>query len=163
MAMQMTPINDDSISHSMNSGEESDHLEVHHTFKYRGKTWGRWKRLVKINSLLYFLISAVCIAYLFVLSSTRHWHNMAVGFLCILASMWGLSTGFSFHNPSSFKIYLNSVITGLSSMVTWIYTLIILIYMVLVSIDQKYEQQYNNFDIQEVNIVNTESFLLLFN
>lgn len=46
---------------------------------------------------------------------------------------------------------MNAVITGFTTTVICIYTLVVLSYMVLVSIDDKYEDQKDNFTMKEVS------------
>ena len=56
MAMVLQDMDNDSRSQSVASDvNESDHNEVHNTYKHRGKVLIRWKRLVKVNSLIYLL------------------------------------------------------------------------------------------------------------
>ena len=69
------------------------------------------------------------------MASLKHYHSYFVLFIAVIGAIFGLITGFSFSNPSSVKIYLNSVIAGLSATIVCIYSLIILTYMVLISFD----------------------------
>ena len=151
MAMRLQEMDSKSASQSVYSDkDESDHLEVHNTFKYRGKAMNSWKRLVKANATMYLLFSLVCAAYLFFLSSTKHYHNWIVLGVAVIGAIGGLNTGFSFNNPSSVKIYINGVITGLASGVVCIYIIVLLSIMVLMSIDEEYKDQYDNFSLNEV-------------
>lgn len=60
MAMQLKDMDRESLSQSIDSEkEESDHKEVYNTFKYRGRTLTRWKRLVKMNSTVLLIFSLV--------------------------------------------------------------------------------------------------------
>lgn len=153
MAVRLNDLDRESMSQSLASDpDESDHLEVHNTFKHRGRILGRWKRLVKANSLLYLIFSSICFIHLFLFSRTQNFHSYVVCITAIFAALWGLSTGFSFGDPSSVRIYINSVITGFASAVVCIYTFVVLSVMVLQSIDQKYEEQFDNFKVNEVRL-----------
>jgi len=152
MAMKLNDLEKESVSQSiLSDADESDHLEVHNTFKHRGKILQRWKRLVKANSFLFLVFSVIWAADLFLFSPKSHNHNWAVVILSVFAALWGLNTGFSFGDPSPVKIYMNAVITGFTTTVICIYTLVVLSYMVLVSIDDKYEDQKDNFTMKEVS------------
>ena len=153
MAVRLNDLDRESMSQSLASDpDESDHLEVHNTFKHRGRILGRWKRLVKANSLLYLIFSSICFIHLFLFSRTQNFHSYVVCMIAIFAALWGLSTGFSFGDPSSVRIYINSVITGFASGVICVYTFVVLSVMVLQSIDEKYEEQFDNFKINEVRV-----------
>ena len=140
----MKDMDRESLSQSIDSEkEESDHKEVYNTFKYRGRTLTRWKRLVKMNSTVLLIFSWIWFLYLLAFSTTKHWHNYLVWVIWLASAVFGLSTGFSFNNPTSVKIYTNSVITGIGSLIVCLYTLIMLATMVLISIDDRYIEQYN--------------------
>lgn len=116
MAINLNDLDANSLSQSIASDvDESDHIEVHNTFKYRGKILLRWKRMVKANSLIFFIFSLISMANLILFASTHYYHNWGICFVALFASICGLTTGFSFGDPAPGKIYINSVITGVAS------------------------------------------------
>ena len=152
MAMVLQDMDNDSRSQSVASDvNESDHNEVHNTYKHRGKVLIRWKRLVKVNSLIYLLFGWVWLAYIIMFSPVKHKHNYAIPWIAIFASLWGLITGFSFKDPSSTKIYINAVVTGLACGVICFYTIIGLSKVVIQSVDDEYKNQFDNFVMKEVS------------
>lgn len=152
MAIPMEMLRSNSMSHSVRSIDEaSDHFEVNNAYKFRGEMLEKWKRLVKFNSFLFLVVSGVWLAYLFLLSTSDRWHTLAIWIMWVWAAVWGIFTTGSSGSPSSIRIYVNSLITGFVSVVTWIYWLISLTKMVTMGIDDKYADRFDNFTFEEVN------------
>ena len=161
--MRLQDMEKDSLSQSINSDlNESDHNEVHNTYKHRGNVVGRWKNLVRTNSFLLLFFSIICMGYLFLLASFNHYHNWAVCFIAIFSALCGLSTGFAGGDPSPVRIYTTSVITGISCGVVCLYVIIALSIVVLQSVDEAYADQYDNFAFNEVRIFHLHRNIFLF-
>lgn len=79
MAINLNDMDNNSLSNSIASEvDESDHLEVHNTYKYRGRVLLRWKRLVKANSFLFFCFSIISLAHLLLFAPTHYYHNWGI-------------------------------------------------------------------------------------
>lgn len=142
---------DNSLSQSYGSEvNDSDHDEVHKAYRHRGKVLRRWLRLVKVNSTLFFLTSIAWIVYTFFLSSTKLTHNIAICILGIVCSIVGLLTSLGSKDPSPLKIYFGAIANGLGCAVISLYVILGLSLIVLQSIDQQYEDQFDNFTLNEV-------------
>lgn len=143
---------ENSLSQSLNSNmNESDNDEVYKAFKHRERIQIRWKRLVKVNSVMYLLTSIACLVYTYLFSSTHYKHNMAICIIGIVAALFGALTGFSMKDPFPFKIIAGFIVTGICTFIISLYVIIGLSKIVIQSIDVTYETQADNFTFKEVS------------
>ncbi|CAI2374446.1 unnamed protein product [Moneuplotes crassus] len=140
---------------------DTDHDEVHKTFRHRGKVLRRWKRLVKVNSTLYLLTSLACLGYSMVFASTHHTHNMGICVAGIVASIFGLFTTLSSKDPSPLRIYIGAIVTGLATCAISLYVIVGLSMIVIQSVDYAYEDQYDNFSFREIAMMYALGFFFI--